>query len=166
MSTILDALKKSEQERKLNQLPTLSDIPAPQEPARWPQWVIIALLLVLVIVLAWIGLKFTATDGAGRLQANSSTIVLDNQSLGVSANNSDAANSGVLQPESTTTNNANDGILVNVVSYSEQADQRFAMINGKMYRENEFVRKGLKVVAIEPNKVVLNLRGRRIERQP
>ena len=68
MSTILDALKKSEQERKLNKLPTLSDMPAPEEPRRWPQLVIIGLLLLVVALLAWLSLGWLeerATTDAG-----------------------------------------------------------------------------------------------------
>ncbi|MFT5609178.1 MAG: hypothetical protein ACI9PZ_002997, partial [Parvicella sp.] len=48
MSTILDALRKSEQERKLTKLPTLSDMPAPQEQARWPHWLILGLIVLSV----------------------------------------------------------------------------------------------------------------------
>ena len=50
MSTILDALKKSEQERKLNKLPTLSDMPTPQEKKSWPRIVLLVLILVLATV--------------------------------------------------------------------------------------------------------------------
>jgi len=55
MSTILDALKKSEQERKLNKLPTLTDMAAPQEPSRWPLYIGsgLALLSIALVVLAY-----------------------------------------------------------------------------------------------------------------
>lgn len=59
-----------------------------------------------------------------------------------------------------------DDLIVNVVSYSEQASQRFVMLNGKMYRENDFVRAGLMVVEIRPNAVVFNVRGELITRTP
>jgi len=108
MSTILDALKKSEQERKLNKLPTLTDIQAPQEPARWP--------LVLAMVFA------------------------------------------VLEDD--------EAIVVNVVSYSQEAALRFAMVNGKMVREGDFIATGLKLEKINSDSVVLNLRGKQITRTP
>jgi len=57
-------------------------------------------------------------------------------------------------------------IVVNVVSYSEQADQSFVMIDGKLFRQGEFVRAGLKVEKIKFDEVVLNLRGRKITRKP
>ena len=158
MSTILEALRKSEQERKLTKLPTLSDMPAPQEQARWPHWVILGLIVLSVglLVLAfslWQGSEIVGGGQNSQSQGSLSegnTIVVDNDSIaeGVSA---------VL---------ANDDIVVNVVSFSEQADQRFVMINGKMFRENDFIRTGLKVVAIKSDSVILNQRGKRMELEP
>lgn len=57
MSYILEALKKSEQERQIGQVPDLSVIqetPARAAP-RWPRWLLAALLLNIVVlaVLAW-----------------------------------------------------------------------------------------------------------------
>lgn len=158
MSTILDALRKSEQERKLTKLPTLSDMPAPQEQARWPHWLILGLivlsvgLLVLVFGL-WQGSELgggTQNSQAQGSLSQGNTIVLDNESIG----------------EEATTVLADDDIVVNVVSFSEQANQRFVMINGKLFRENDFIRKGLKVVAIKPDSVILNQRGKRMELEP
>ena len=42
----------------------------------------------------------------------------------------------------------NDGVVVNVISFSEDLNQRFAMVDGKMVREGEFVRAGLQVEKI------------------
>ena len=53
-----------------------------------------------------------------------------------------------------------------MVSYSEQPEKRFVMIGGKLYRENEFVRTGLKIEEIRQNEVVLNNRGEQIIRRP
>ena len=158
MSTILEALRKSEQERKLNKLPTLSDMPAPQEQARWPHWLILGLIVLsvalsVVVFSLWQGSAIV--DGTQNYQYQDSlsqgnTIVVDNESLG----------------EGTSAVLANDDIVVNVVSFSEQAGQRFVMINGKMFRENDFIRKGLKVVTIKSDSVILNQRGKRIELKP
>ena len=158
MSTILEALRKSEQERKLSNLPTLSDMPAPQEQPRWSHWLILGLivlsvgLLVLVFSL-WQG----STIGGGTQNSLSQgslfqrdAIVVDNESVG----------------EGSIEVLANDDIIVNVVSFSEQVEQRFVMINGKMFRENDFIRSGLKVVAIKSDSVILNQRGRRMELEP
>ena len=158
MSTILDALRKSEQERKLTKLPTLSDMPAPQEQARWPYWIILGLIVLsvglLVLVFGiWQGSEMLGGTQNSQAQASLSqgnTIVLDNESIG----------------EEATTVLSDDDIVVNVVSFSEQANQRFVMINGKLFRENDFIRTGLKVVVIKPDSVILNQRGKRMELEP
>ena len=49
MSTILEALKKSEQERKQKSVPTLTDKVPPQESSRWP-WVVISLVLICLSI--------------------------------------------------------------------------------------------------------------------
>ena len=145
MSTILDALKKSEQERKLNELPTLADMPAPEEASRWPLFVgvIIALLL---LILVWLLLE---ARQAATPANDSNDIVLSNETVGAG-----------------TSIDASDEIVINVISWSEQAEQRFVMINGRMFREDEFVRAGLKVIEITEQGVILNERGRRIVRKP
>ena len=152
MSTILDALKKSEQERKLTKLPTLSDMSAPQEQSRWPQILLIALLMLLLIILTWFGSRLLLGEPVGD-SGLSNEIILSNETV-------DSANPSTASTESS------DTIIVNVVSYSAQEEQRFAMINGKMYRENDFIKAGLKVEKINPDSVVFNLRGRRIVREP
>ncbi len=143
MSTILDALKKSEQERKLNNVPTLSDMPTPQETKSWPTvllFVVIFLLVMLILVLIFKG------DSGDRSLAQTGLTELQSVQANKPASDSD--------------------IVVNVVSYSEQADQSFVMIDGKLFRQGEFVRAGLKVEKIKFDEVVLNLRGRKITRKP
>jgi len=143
MSTILDALRKSEQERKLNNIPTLSDMPAPKESSRWP-FIAISLIIGILFVVAGILLyHWLSTPNT----TASEVLPITNKSV---------AKDTVADTE----------IIVNVVSFSEQDDQRFAMINGKLYREGEFVRAGLRVEQILADSVVLNQRGRRITRKP
>jgi len=149
MSTILDALKKSEQERKLNKVPTLTDAPTPQELSRWPQMAIIALLVILLLAVVWFA-KYWFSSESNNSARDSQALVISNDTV---------ANAG---DESS----ANSEIVVNVISFSPTPSKSFAMINGKLYRENEFVRAGLKVEKIKSNSVVLNQRGRRIEKSP
>lgn len=156
MSTILDALKKSEQERKLNNIPTLSDLPTPDEGTRFSRgWILallVLLLLTILLALMWLGNPWLSRGEPNLLnngRSSSNNIVLDNQSL---------------QPESLS--QEQDGIVVNVVSYSTQADQRFVIVNGQLAREGEFVGPGLKVLEIKSESVILNHRGQRIERRP
>jgi hypothetical protein len=59
-----------------------------------------------------------------------------------------------------------DSMLVNVVSYSTDPALSFAMVNGKMVREGDFIEPGLKLEEILLDAVVFNSRGKRITRSP
>lgn len=164
MSTILDALRKSEQERKLNKLPTLTDMVAPQEPSRWPLYVGLALVLlaVVLVVLAyviWSAKPEVATDVAiGQTVAQTETV----QPASVDEKSVDRAiesNAGEDRP-------LKDPMVVNVVSYSKDPAYSFAIVNGKMVREGDFVEPGLKLEEIRPDALVLNSRGKKITRSP
>ncbi|MCH2190519.1 MAG: general secretion pathway protein GspB [Gammaproteobacteria bacterium] len=148
MSTILDALKKSEQERKKNHVPTLSDMPVPEESARWPLYVIAALSLTLACL---VGVLIANWYGPNRSvpQADEAKPLIK----------SDAANQQIVEADLA-------DVVVNVVSYSLDSSQRFVMLDGKIYRENDFVRAGLRVDEIKPNAVVLNFRGELLTRTP
>lgn len=146
MSTILDALKKSETERKLNSIPTLADMPTPEEHNNFRStWLLVLVALLLGVLLA------TFANFVLRSQTTTKPmpqqVVLDNERIA---------------PEST----ADEEITVNVVSWAEQPDQRFAIIDGKLVRENDFVRPGLKLEKIQVDSVILIERGRRVERRP
>ena len=146
MSTILDALKKSEQERKLNNIPTLADMPAPEEKlacsARW----LLAGILVVLLLLAIAFLSLSRSDENQRT-SEATQIVLDNEAVAIEEA-------------------ANNNLQVNVVSWSDEAKQRFVIIDGKLVREGEFVRPGVKIEQIKPNSVVLLDRGKRLEISP
>jgi general secretion pathway protein B len=57
MSYILEALKKSEHERRLGHVPDISMLqePAPRAPQRWQRWLLVALLLnmLILLIVAW-----------------------------------------------------------------------------------------------------------------
>jgi len=57
MSYILEALKKSDQERQIGHVPDIAQMQAVPKsaPPRWPRWLLLALLLnaVILVVLAW-----------------------------------------------------------------------------------------------------------------
>jgi cytoskeletal protein RodZ len=143
MSTILEALKKSEQERKLNRLPTLSDMPPPQERSVLPTVLLLVVCLLLLVILAVLGFQWWQARGSADAQQSVSSRVDTTSAL--SGQNGDA-------------------VLVSVVSYATDPAQRFAIVNGKMVRENEFVQPGLRVDKIDPDAVYLILRGERIKR--
>ena len=156
MSTILEAIKKSEQERKLKDIPTLSDMPAPQERVRWPLYTLILLVVVLMAVIVWYLLPDRLTIG------------LRNPVVPVMESISDGDEPAAVQDESIAASlqDTPDEIVVNVVSFSEEPSQRFVIINGKLFHEGDFVRAGLKVEEIHQESVLLNERGKEIIRQP
>ena len=165
MSTILEALKKSEEERQVTKVPTLADMPAPHEAQRWPH-VLLFIILGLLLVLIGLAVKLVLfpTDKQGVVEslsvAESVSAPAVNQQGGVDGQDAQV-DAPVVQPAIN-----NNVIEVNVVSYSEQPEKRFVMIGGKLFRENEFVRAGLKVEEIRQNEVVLNQRGEQIIRRP
>jgi len=154
MSTILEALKKSEQERKLSNIPTLADMPTPQEPSRW-QPILLLLILFLLLILVGFAVKFA-------LFPSSSVDVIEPT---LSSQTSPVAEQEAEAHEPSEEAVSSD-VVVNVVSYSDTASKRFIMIDGKLIREGEFVRAGLKVEEIRQHEVVLNLRGEQIIRRP
>ncbi|MFT4635041.1 MAG: hypothetical protein ACI9OI_000830 [Chitinophagales bacterium] len=156
MSTILDALRKSEQERKLDKLPTLTDMVAPQEPSRWPVYIGLVLVLVAtaLVVLAYI---------IWSAKPDTVTVLT---SPAVAAN---TGAQGLVQAPVANADDADlskDPMLVNVVSYSSDPALRFAMVNGKLVREGEFIEPGLKIEEIRADVVVFNSRGAKITRKP
>ncbi len=146
MSTILDALKRSEQERKVNNVPILSDMPAPQERARWPLILLCGIALLLLAVIAWILLVNNQQSSTPQ------EIVISNETV-TNVADLDAANESAL-------------LTVSVVSYADEPSARFVMINAKLFREGDFVMAGVKVESILKDSVVLIERGKRITRQP
>jgi len=156
MSTILEAIKKSEQERKLKDIPTLSDMPAPQERRQWPIYMLILLVVVLIGVLVW----FLLSDRLNsRLQVSAVPV-----SKNVSNNDASTVVENGEEVEVAQTDSSS--IVVNVVSFSTEPLQRFVIVNGKMFREGDFVRTGVKVEEIREKSVLLNERGKEVVREP
>lgn len=148
MSTILEALKKSEQERKLNNLPTLSDMPPPVERPSLFKLVSIVIAIAILLAIAVLAVVYFIFDEPQTARS------VTNETINIQG--IDSQNTKVEQ----------QGIVVSVISYSDQADKRFAIINGNMVRENEFVQAGIKVEQIQPDSVTLNQRGQTFTLQP
>ena len=165
MSTILDALKKSEQERKLNKLPTLVDIRAPQEPSRWPLYLglVLVLLAAALVVLAYV-IWNAAPEVARNPGAGKSIAVLSSTSFEANVADGFKTTEGPNAIKGSAL--VKDPMLVNVVSYSDDPGLSFAMVNGKLLREGDFVEPGLKIAEIQFNSVVFNARGKKITRSP
>lgn len=159
MSAILDALRKSEQERNQNKVPTLNDMPAPSEPRKWLLLLSVAVLLLAVALAALAYVIWSSGDSA---EETVSQLAFTN----VAAPASESDQSSDIQGKDIASAEVKQLTAVNIVSYSENPELRFAMINGKMVREGEFIRPGLKVDKIRADSVVFNLRGEKLERSP
>lgn len=134
MSTIFDALKKSEESRQAGKVPSLQDFNSPNENRFWPKLLVGLLLLSLIAALALYWLKPKQVE-----------LPISNQTTPASAEPAQQAETG---------------IEVSVVSYNDIPEQRFAIVNGKMTREGEFVRAGLKLISIDKQNVTFNHRGK------
>ena len=164
MSTILDALKKSEEERKVTKVPTLADMQAPQEPSKWPNVLLIIIVGLLLVLLA-LAVRFILHPPVKPVEPTPNVVEESIPQIKSDQQNVVSQETQVLAADSSV-GESDDAIEVNVVSYSEQPEKRFVMIGGKLYRENEFVRTGLKIEEIRQNEVVLNNRGEQIIRRP
>ena len=140
MSTILEALKRSERERKLNDVPKLADMPAIVEPSPF-KWVLLTVSAVLAVALITALLVFA-------FNSQSTTQVPFTGSTSDLSVRADAL------PD------------LSVISYSENPSQRFAMINNKLLREGDFLAAGIKVEHILSDQVVIILNGDRIVLKP
>jgi len=156
MSTILEALKKSEQERRLNNIPTLSDMPTPQEPSRWPI-ILLSLGLILLLILMALVVNKVWFDSSVQPKPKEKQSSIETSQVEI-INTPDAQEISISPSKS--------ALTVNVVSYSENPEKRFIMIGGDLFREGEFVKAGVIVEEIRQNEVVFNSRGEQIIRRP
>lgn len=165
MSTILDALKKSEQERKLNNLPTLSDMPAPVERPSPLKLVLAIIVIAILLTSAVLALVYVIADQPPAVKNITNETVNANRLL--TENGADAGSYANNDINNNTNNDTdNKSIVVSVISYSDESDKRFAIINGNIVRENEFIQPGIKVDYIQPDSVILNQRGQRTTLTP
>jgi len=163
MSTILDALRKSEQERRLNDVPVLSDMPTPNESSRWP---ILLLLITLIVLLALMALVVKKVWFSSEQVSVPASIQETLESSSSPASIDVSADTAKESDEVFTASTPKNILVVNVVSYSTDPAKRFVMIDGDLLREGEFVKAGVKVEEIRQNEVVLNSRGEKIVRRP
>jgi len=57
-------------------------------------------------------------------------------------------------------------MMLNVVSYSQNDDKRFVMIDQKIYREGESVQGGMTIEQITEDGPIMSWRGRRFLMRP
>lgn len=167
MSYILEALRKSERERNLGKVPTLSattEVAAPRSRLRW--WILLA-ATVVVAAMGW--LWYAGGFPAPRVLVTGST-----PQLPASGKPDGGATEGdsrpPLPPESSTAPAALPldpaQITLNVISWSQDPARRFAMINQKIYREGDSPSPDVTITAIESDKVVVTAHGRELILHP
>ncbi len=188
MSYILDALKKSEKERTLGNIPTLES-GSSAEGRRVPLSWFIGLLAVLIAAVAllgtwslWPGGKDAVTTVAPQAKetvlvevpaprtapdaAQEASTVTARQGQAVGATGEAAVQTEVAQPIAVTLAELDPSIRarlpdlsVNVLSYSENSAKRFVMINQNIYKEGQNIGGGVVIEEITRSRVILNFEG-------
>ena len=160
MSTIFEALKKSEQERKLSKLPELSSMPLPEEDDDstriWLGFAILAALVIAIIVYLVVSSNEQATDSAVEQQSIPQYTAPSQQVVSEYIPGSRVYDYAELSGR---TRQVADSLNVNVVSYTQDLEKRFVMIDSNMYRVGNTVSlqnsEQVEVLDIEENAVVL-----------
>jgi hypothetical protein len=186
MSFILDALRKSESERRRDVAPGLAHIPPAAPRSHTPPWVwiVIGVLTVgiLGLTVAWWQSAQTKPqiDGdasrAAAEQARAPAAATAGGAESPTSPASDEAAPGRRDPVPAEGRTAQenlpsvadvvaDGLALpplelQLISYSEDESRRFVFINGFQYRQGERVQNGPLVVSITPESVLLRQQGR------
>lgn len=180
MSTILDALKKSERERKLDKVPTLGTMRPPEETRRVGIGVLLSSLLICVMVglIAWLYLSPSPEPLPAVKQA------ADNQPKAVVVSEPDISVPAVVRPEpDMPAYTEPPGIVeyrslprsvidqwpeltVNVISWSGESDRNFVMMESGIYRVGDVVANDLVLEEIEPDAAILDYLGQKIRIRP
>lgn len=166
MSYILEALRKSERERNLGKVPTLAattEVARPRSQAHW--WLLLAMCVVAgVLGWMWSQNRIVAEPAVDTrrppdVPASTSTATVAAPEAGRNEPSITAAGAGAqtLDPAQ---------ITLNVISWSEDSNRRFAMINQKIYREGDSIAAGSTISSIEPDKVVVVSHGRKVVLHP
>ena len=182
MSFILDALRKSESERRREAAPSLAHVPpaARRHPA--PPWVWIVMGALALGMLGLAALWWQSIDTASRADLEAARAAPDS-ALPLASEAAPAASPApnVAPPtrpveppaefradpaslpsvaEARASGLALPELKLQLISYSEDATQRFVFINGFRYRQGERVQNGPLVVSIARDAVVLQQQGR------
>ena len=187
MSFILEALKKSEKQRTLGRVPTLDDVyhtPRQSRPGP-PMWRLVVIVLMVAGVVA--GLWLWSLNGSGvptsvapvadiddiRSPTESSsvpqTMTSNPQTVQTSAESQDAAARLAavefysLPPQE---QQRLRQYQVDVISYSERSERRFAMINQRITREGDALSDQVQLLKIGPDKVMVSSGAYRVWLRP
>lgn len=177
MSYILDALKKSEKERSLGNVPTL--VAADQNqgravPLHWFMLTVACFVVLLVAVAGWIlwpsqGAQGPATGSATAGGSPATALSAGESETKEAAVRAPAAASSIPVPISEVGESVRAHIpefKINVLSYSENSSKRFVMIGQDIYKEGEEITAGLVVAEIRNSDVVFSFDGVLFTMQP
>lgn len=188
MSYILDALRRSEQERRRLRDPAgLTSPEVLQKPRRWLPWAVILLLGINMAALGWLLLRDTPdptpqeavvtpvpaarpapalAELAGRPESlRSTTETLPAKSATEPADSAATANEPDVPPLLSSLSDSFQRSLpamdINVHVYAERPSSRFVLIGGRSHREGQLIADGLRLERITPDGLILSYQGQR-----
>lgn len=162
MSTILDALKKSERERKLKKVPHLSSMRPPEEKADL-QWLKSGSLVVCSSLLAGLVVMWFQTDQ--KFESSPSPVsdsTAETRTQLAEANNFDSEE----EYAKADAQRAVPRVAVGVISFAGNSERSFAILDGKMVRAGELLDNGLLIEEIKADMVVATFDGKMVELKP
>ena len=187
MSYILDAIKKAEDQRRQEQVPTLESIVSqralrrpPMNLRKWLNWIAIVLLLAAAVwfrqpvinavsdTYSWIAQQFNRPAAQSEPVKNAVEVVnpevMDNQPTPESKDSTLAQSSITLAPQTDPTIPANirrnlEKITFTVISYSADPDKRFVMDGPRVLREGDYMG-DYRIAQIRREGVVLDIDGK------
>ena len=186
MSYILDALRKSEKERALANIPTLRSVSQNEEkeiPLSW--FVYAATLVILITALSglWFGMKSTEPVPLVQKQLKNEQVVNTEEKIKFTVETQNKTESIVTkQQTNSSADNTSDPVplselapsirarlpelTINALSYSSNHAKRFAMINQDIFKEGEDLGSGIIIEEIRKSSVVLSFAGTRFILRP
>ena len=170
MSYILDALKKSEKERALGNIPTLETAPSSKKRGVPLSWFVLAVAAVVFVVVGFVLLSMrTSTPDFEQTAARNSTeaqVATASDPTEAAPASAETAASSAQVPAPVTVAELEPSIRnrlpkldINVLSYSENRPKRFVMIDQNIYKEGEGVGNGVQIEEITKNSVVMSFEG-------
>ena len=179
MSYILDALKKSERERTLGAVPSLSSSRVGRNKVIPKGWLLAFLLaalalVVVFVVMMWLPVsEIEPISGAGELKKNQTDSSVETTQIPNGGNES--VQPGLQRQQSAPLSAKDAGpaiqdkvskLAINALSYSDDRSKRFVMINQDILREGDELDNGASIAEIRKSAVVLQFDDIQIIMQP
>ena len=162
MSTILDALKKSERERKLKKVPHLSSMRPPEEKADL-QWLKSGSLVVCSALLAGLVVMWFQTEE--KIESNAQLPIEDAAPTRTQLAEANNFNSEEEYAEADA-QRAVPRVAVGVISFAGDSERSFAILDGEMVRAGELLDNGMLIEEIKADVVIATFDGKMVELKP